>query len=121
MLVTDRVLFCASTEAAYRTRLRGIQRRARTVTEETGANNLFLTLGMLEWEDSKRQAKAPLFLLPVTLKAQRGHGSAGSNRGSRGAAGRVASAGRAASGPAPASHSARPTGFASQEAEPDPL
>ncbi len=74
MLVTDRVLFCASTEAAYRTRLRGIQRRARTVTEETGANNLFLTLGMLEWEDSKRQAKAPLFLLPVILKAYRGRG-----------------------------------------------
>jgi len=74
MLTKERGLFCACTDASYVTRLRGIQRRARTVTEETGANNLFLTLGMLEWEDNKRQAKAPLFLLPVTLRAQRGRG-----------------------------------------------
>lgn len=72
MMADEHILFSACTEAAYSTRLRGIQRRARTVVEETGANNLFLTLGMLEWEDAKRQAKAPLFLLPVTLKAQRG-------------------------------------------------
>jgi len=74
MMADEHVLFSACTEAAYGTRLRGIQRRARTVVEETGANNLFLTLGILEWEDAKRQAKAPLFLLPVTLKAQRGRG-----------------------------------------------
>jgi hypothetical protein len=74
MLTNERVLFSACTEAAYSTRLRGIQRRAKTVVEETGANNLFLTLGMLEWADAKRQAKAPLFLLPVTLKAHRGRG-----------------------------------------------
>ncbi|MGI8757287.1 MAG: DUF4011 domain-containing protein [Acidimicrobiales bacterium] len=74
ILTSERVLFSACTEAAYKTRLRGIQRRAKTVVEETGANNLFLTLGMLEWEDAKRQAKAPLFLLPVTLKAHRGRG-----------------------------------------------
>ncbi|HEX4344258.1 MAG TPA: DUF4011 domain-containing protein, partial [Solirubrobacteraceae bacterium] len=72
MMTDERVLFSACSEASYSTRLRGIQRRAKTILEETGANNLFLTLGMLEWEDARRHAKAPLFLLPVTLKAQRG-------------------------------------------------
>lgn len=71
-LLGQGVLFAAITEAAYLTRLRGIARRARTVIEETGANNLFLTLGMLEWEDAGRQARAPLFLLPVTLTGRRG-------------------------------------------------
>jgi hypothetical protein len=64
----------ACTAATFLSRLRGIQRRARTVLEETGANNLFVTLGMLEWEDAGRQARAPLFLLPVTLTARRGRG-----------------------------------------------
>ena len=60
---------CSSpcTRGQLPSRLRGIQRRARTVVEETGANNLFLTLGMLEWEDAGREARAPLFLLPVTI------------------------------------------------------
>lgn len=65
-------LFVASSEAGYNSRVRGIQRRARTVIEETGANNLFLTLGTLEWQDGGREARAPLFLLPVTLVARRG-------------------------------------------------
>jgi hypothetical protein len=67
-------VYVACTAASFPSRLRGIQRRARTVLEETGANNLFVTLGMLEWEDAGRQARAPLFLLPVTITARRGRG-----------------------------------------------
>jgi hypothetical protein len=67
-------VFVACTAATFPSRLRGIQRRARTVVEETGANNLFVTLGMLEWEDAGREARAPLFLLPVTITARRGRG-----------------------------------------------
>jgi hypothetical protein len=64
-LAEEHAIFVACTEAKYTTRMRGFQRRARTVIEETGANNLFVTLGTLEWEDANRQARAPLFLLPV--------------------------------------------------------
>ena len=67
-------VFVACTAASFSSRLRGIQRRARTVSEETGTNNLFVTLGMLEWEDAGRQARAPLFLLPITITARRGRG-----------------------------------------------
>jgi hypothetical protein len=75
-MLNDGQLFVACTEATYAARLRGIQRRARTMLEETGANNLFVTVGVLEWEDAGRQARAPLFLVPVTVVTHRGRPSA---------------------------------------------
>ena len=71
LLTEEHAIFAACTEAKYVSRLRGFQRRAKTVIEETGANNLFVTLGTLEWEDAGRQARAPLFLLPVTIRSSR--------------------------------------------------
>jgi hypothetical protein len=65
-------MFVACTEASYLSRLRGIARRARTVREETGANNLYVTLGLLEWQEDNRSARAPLFLLPVDVVGHRG-------------------------------------------------
>jgi hypothetical protein len=67
-------LYVACPQSSYLSRMRGLQRRARTVIEETGANNLFVTLGLLEWADAGRPAKAPLFLLPVTITVRRGRG-----------------------------------------------
>ncbi|MBB2890647.1 DUF4011 domain-containing protein [Flexivirga oryzae] len=53
--------------------LDSLRRRAKTVFEETGSNNLFLTLGALRWKDnSGRDALAPLFLLPVHLEGRKG-------------------------------------------------
>ncbi len=39
-----------SPQARYPTRLRGLAYKARTIAEETGANNLYLALGTLVWE-----------------------------------------------------------------------
>lgn len=72
ILAGERAVFVASTTAAYTARLRALARKARTIVEETGANNLFLALGSLTWEDAGREATAPLFLVPVTLKARHG-------------------------------------------------
>jgi hypothetical protein len=71
-LLGDGDLYIAVPQNSYLTRLRGLQRRARTVIEETGANNLFVTLGMLEWSDAGREARAPLFLVPVRIHQRRG-------------------------------------------------
>ncbi|OMQ13845.1 hypothetical protein A7K94_0220750, partial [Modestobacter sp. VKM Ac-2676] len=51
----------------YLPRLRGLAHRARTMVEETGANNLYLALGSLVWEADGRPLRSPLVLLPVLL------------------------------------------------------
>ncbi|KAE8766143.1 DUF3320 domain-containing protein [Georgenia thermotolerans] len=72
ILAEERTLFAAISKSGYLARARGLARKAKTIVEETGANNLFLTLGTLHWEDNGRQAQAPLFLVPVTLRGKRG-------------------------------------------------
>ncbi|MDQ3382616.1 MAG: DUF3320 domain-containing protein, partial [Actinomycetota bacterium] len=63
-------LFTDVTQAAYATRLRNLAHRARTVVEETGANNLYLALGSLAWSLDERPLRSPLILVPVQLVAQ---------------------------------------------------
>ena len=58
--------------------LRGLQRKARTAEEETGANVLFLALGFLRWyesDTSREPLYAPLVLWP--MKLSRGKGGKG--------------------------------------------
>ena len=55
------------TEGGYLPRLRGLAYRAKTVREETGANNLYLALGSLVWELDGRPLRSPLVLVPVVL------------------------------------------------------
>jgi hypothetical protein len=55
------------TSGNYLPRLRGLAHRARTLVEETGANNLYLALGSLVWELDGRPLRSPLVLVPVTL------------------------------------------------------
>ena len=62
-----RVLFTDLPAATYPTRLRALAHRARTVVEETGANNLYLALGMLVWSLDGRELRSPLVLVPVRL------------------------------------------------------
>ena len=68
LLVTRRTVFADVTEAAYTTRLRGLAHKARTIQEETGANNLYLALGSLVWELDGRPLRSPLVLVPVVVK-----------------------------------------------------
>jgi len=60
-------LFTNIAVTSYLTRLRNLAYKARTVREETGANNLYLALGSLHWNIDDRELKSPLILLPVTL------------------------------------------------------
>ncbi|MGY1771049.1 DUF4011 domain-containing protein [Blastococcus sp. SYSU D00813] len=57
------------TEGGYLPRLRGLAYKAKTVREETGANNLYLALGSLVWELDGRPLRSPLVLVPVVLTA----------------------------------------------------
>lgn len=60
------------TGAAYTTRLRALAYKAKTIEEETGANNLYLAFGTLVWESKDRALRSPLILVPVKLEAARG-------------------------------------------------
>lgn len=69
LLAARHVAHVDSPQASYPTRLRGLAYRARTIAEETGANNLYLSLGTLVWELEGRPLRSPLVLVPVLLKA----------------------------------------------------
>ena len=53
------------TTGGYLPRLRTLAYKAKTVVEETGANNLYLALGSLVWELDGRPLRSPLVLVPV--------------------------------------------------------
>ena len=69
LLTTKRAVFCDVTAAAYPTRMRSLAYKARTVVEETGANNLYLALGTLVWDWEGKPLRSPLVLVPVTLRS----------------------------------------------------
>jgi len=55
-------------ESVLQAKLRTIRREANLANEELGVNTLFLTLGVLEWQESEaRTCKAPLVFVPVRL------------------------------------------------------
>lgn len=51
----------------YDSSLQKIAADARTLIEETGANNLFLAVGSLVWRSGERDLRSPLILIPVEL------------------------------------------------------
>lgn len=63
------------TAAAYKSRLRNLAYKAKTITQETGANNLYLAFGMLNWRFGDRELRSPVVLVPVNLST--------TNRGAR--------------------------------------
>ena len=71
LLATRHTAYIDVTDAAYKGRLRGLAHKARTIVEETGANNLYLALGTLTWELDGRALRSPLILIPVVLKTPR--------------------------------------------------
>ena len=72
-LVRDkRHVYADVTEGAYTTRFRNLAYKAKTIEEETGANNLYLAFGTLIWETNSRELRSPLVLVPVKLETARG-------------------------------------------------
>ena len=68
-LLTDKhAVYADVTDTGYTTRLRGLAYKARTVLQETGANNLYLAFGSLVWTVGDRQLRSPLVLVPVVLE-----------------------------------------------------
>jgi len=67
LLADKRAAYIDITSAQYTTTLRNLAYRARTIAEETGANNLYLALGTLAWRFADRDLRSPLVLVPVHL------------------------------------------------------
>ncbi|MGE3110108.1 MAG: DUF4011 domain-containing protein [Phycisphaerales bacterium] len=66
-----RHLFTTETATETQKRLLLLYRTAKTTMEETGANPLYMAVGMLKWfetEGSETVRRAPLILLPVRLQ-----------------------------------------------------
>ncbi|MCC3279908.1 DUF3320 domain-containing protein [Arthrobacter sp. zg-Y40] len=68
MMVKRHAVFADVTEAGYQTRMRNLAYKARTLVEETGANNLYLALGSLVWSLDGKELRSPLVLVPVQLR-----------------------------------------------------
>ncbi|WP_273491123.1 DUF4011 domain-containing protein [Gordonia otitidis] len=67
-LQDDRNVYVALGKDAYTRRFKQLSRTARTMFEETGSANLYLTLGaIIHKVSSGTEARAPLFLLPVKI------------------------------------------------------
>ena len=66
-------MYAGVTAQSYLARLRKLARTARTLLEETGTANLYLTVGALvHLTPSGNEARAPLFLLPVRIEGGSG-------------------------------------------------
>ncbi len=75
ILRTEHTVHARTTDARHGTALDGLRRKAKVVLEETGANNLFVTVGALSWQDKQgKEALAPLFLVPVVLTGRKNQG-----------------------------------------------
>ncbi|MDO5743712.1 MAG: DUF4011 domain-containing protein [Micrococcaceae bacterium] len=67
LLTRSRVYTRLETDT-YVSRLRRLAGEAQRITDENGANNLYLALGSLTWSVEGRALRSPLFLIPVHLK-----------------------------------------------------
>lgn len=67
LLASRAAVYVALTSDSYASRMRSLAHKARTIVEETGANNLYLTLGTLVWELDGRELRSPLILVPIHL------------------------------------------------------
>jgi hypothetical protein len=75
LVTSRRSVYCDIPTDAYENRMRRLVYRSRTVTEETGANNLYLALGSLVWSLDDTPLRSPLVLVPVKLTTRARHGS----------------------------------------------
>lgn len=75
LLADKRSVYIDITGASYKSKLRYLAYKAKTIVEETGSNNLYLAFGMLDWRLGDRDLHSPVVLVPVNLST--------SNRGER--------------------------------------
>jgi hypothetical protein len=68
VLADKKSVYADVTDAGYATKLRALAYKARTVVQETGANNLYLAFGSLVWTANDRELRSPLVLVPVVLE-----------------------------------------------------
>ncbi|KQQ09743.1 DUF3320 domain-containing protein [Rathayibacter sp. Leaf296] len=68
MLFGKKRVFVDVTTATYTDKLRKFAASAKTIVEETGANNLYLAFGTLVWTLDHRELRSPMVLVPVTIK-----------------------------------------------------
>jgi len=68
VLADKKAVYADVTDASYATKLRALAYKARTVVQETGANNLYLAFGSLVWAANDRELRSPLVLVPVVLE-----------------------------------------------------
>ena len=77
---TDDALQTPFSKRDLERRLRRLYQEHRTMIEETGANNLYLAIGFLEWHEQRQEEtlafRSPLMLLPVRLERERAAGDA---------------------------------------------
>lgn len=66
-LFEENDVYVSVTEATYGRRLTALRQNMRTIIEETGSNNLYLTFGILRWQIDGRELVSPLVLVPITL------------------------------------------------------
>ncbi|GAA4264446.1 DUF4011 domain-containing protein [Frondihabitans peucedani] len=69
-LLTKHQAFTDVTADAYLRKFRALAYKAKTIVEESGANNLYVALGSLVWTLKDREIRSPLILVPVNLRAQ---------------------------------------------------
>lgn len=69
-VVEDHRVILDVAEESYARALQKLANTARTVVEETGSNNLYLTLGTLHWTSDGKDLVSPLVLVPVTIRAR---------------------------------------------------
>jgi hypothetical protein len=67
LLADKKSVFIDITSASYTSKLRYLANKAKTIVEETGANNLYLAFGMMHWTLNDRELRSPLVLIPVTI------------------------------------------------------
>ncbi len=67
ILDTRHAVFSSVPSGSYVARFRSLAYKARTIVEETGANNLYLALGTLIWSVDGKPLRSPLILIPVNL------------------------------------------------------
>ena len=68
LLVAKRAALVKVDSDRYLTRMRKLRYASRSSIQESGSNNLYLTLGSLMWEHDGRPLQSPLILVPVVLE-----------------------------------------------------
>ena len=68
LLVAKRAALVKVDSDRYLARMRKLRYASRSSIQESGSNNLYLTLGSLMWEHDGRPLQSPLILVPVILQ-----------------------------------------------------